>query len=84
MKYPPTNERATALTHTMLEALHGCDAAYPASFNIRLPQTAQSLMDRGFVVCTHRADKSPANHEYKITASGRTAYRIARKLALGA
>jgi len=81
LKYPPTGENATELTAPMLEALHGCFAADPHSFNIRRPPTAQSLMDRGFVVCTHRADPSAANWEYKITERCRTAYRIAKKLS---
>lgn len=84
MKYPPTGENATELTAPMLEALHGCDAVYPQAFNIKNVTTAQSLMRRGFVQRIGLTAPLSVNSQYVITASGRTAYRISRKKALGA
>lgn len=84
MKYPPTGENASELTAPMLEALHGCIAADPKPFNIRSIATAQALMSRGFVQRVGLGAPLSVNSGYVVTERGRTAYRITKKLSLGA
>lgn len=84
MKYPPTGENATEPTAPMLEALHGCLAVDPKAFNVRSVATAQALMSRGFIQRVGLGAPLSANSQYLITERGRTAYRITKRLALGA
>jgi len=77
----PNGETATPLTAAMLEALHGCFAAAPKVYNIRTVSTAQALMKRGFVQRVGLGAPLSANSCYVITERGRTAYRIAKRLA---
>jgi hypothetical protein len=84
MKHPYTGENATELTAPMLEALHNCNARDPHPFNIRSIPTAQALMSRGFVQRVGLGAPLSVNSQYTITERGRTAYRITKRLSLGA
>jgi hypothetical protein len=74
----PSQEKAYKLTPAMLDALQLAADSPGEPVEIKLPQTAQALADRGFIVRAHDGQHETWGKGYYITPKGRTALKIYR------